>query len=502
MTTPTYILNELMLMENEKGALSHATTGDPRVDLFYKTVRGLSKKRLRTYLEASWRKDPLETLKIIFFIRDTRGKGKGEKKLFYDAYEWLIEKHLPSAQENIINIPFYGYFKDWLICFCETELESYMVDRLAEQLSEDWRTIEEGGKELSLAWKWTPSEKSSFDRKYGLVNKLCKRMKISKKEYRHRCGIVRAALNVVEQLMCGREWESIVFENVSSVAMHRYKKSFSKHCALRWSEYLQNVQTGETKMNVSQLMPNDIVSQYTWNGFTRNDAEAVEAVEAQWVAYKRYIEKSVEWKDNVLVVLDVSGSMFGREGGSPINVGVALTLTAAHLCKGKFHNKFIPFSRIARFVKIPESSLFNQCLAIFKANEVANTNFQAVFECILDAYDLWDVPEEEEITKLLVITDGQWDQMTDDSSKTHFEAALDKFSKADRKFPSILYWNVASRTIDFPTSASQPNTCLMSGYSADLMKLIVDGEDVDPLSMVLKSISDPRYDRIEYVDYK
>jgi len=491
-----------MLTKNEKGALSHATTGDPRVDLFYKTVRGLSKERLGMYLEASWRKDALETLKIMFFIRDTRGKGKGEKKLFYDAYEWLMEKHLPSAQENMINIPFYGYFKDWLMCFCDTELESYMLDRLAEQLSEDWRTIEEEGKELSLAWKWTPSERSSFDKKYGLVNKLCRRMKISKKEYRYRCGVVRAALNVVEQLMCGRDWESIAFEKVSSVAMHRYKKSFSKHCALRWSEYLQSVQKGETKMNVSQLMPNDIVSQYINNRHGWGHSSSIirdAAVEAQWVAYKRYLEKSVEWKDNMLVVLDVSASMFGCEGGSPINVGVALTLTAAHLCKGKFHNKFIPFSRTARFVKIPEESLADQCSAIIKTSEVANTNFQAVFECILEAYDLWDVPEEEEITKLLVITDGQWDQMTDGSSKTHFEAAVDKFTEAGRAFPSILYWNVASRTTDFPVTADQPNTCLMSGYSADLMKLIVDGEDLDPLSMVLKAISDPRYDRIDYV---
>lgn len=494
-----------MLTKNEKGALSHATTGDPRVDLFYKTVRGLDKERLEMYLEASWRKDPLDTLKIIFFTRDTRGKGKGEKKLFYDAYEWLMRTHLESAKENMIDIPFYGYFKDWLQCFCGTDLESYMLDRLAAQLTEDWRTIEEGGKELSLAWKWTPSEKSSFDKKYGLVNKLCNRMKICKKEYRQRCGVARAALNVVEQLMCGRDWEAIKFERVSSVAMHRYKKCFSKHCALRWSKYLESVQKGETKMNVSQLMPNDIVSEYTKSGYGWGCGISAchitqdEAVETQWISYKRYLEKSVEWKDNILVVLDVSGSMFGREGGSPINVGIALTLTAAHLCKGKFHNKFIPFSETARFVKIPEGSLAAQCSSIVKTSEVANTNFQAVFECILDAYDLWDVPKEEEIAKILVITDGQWDQMTDSSSKTHFEAAVDKFNKAGRDFPSILYWNVASRTKDFPVPADQPNTCLMSGYSADLMKLIVDGQDLDPLSMILKAISDSRYDRITYV---
>jgi len=488
-----------MLTKNEKGALSHATTGDPRVDLFYKTVRGLEKERLEMYLEASWRKDPLDTLKIIFFTRDTRGKGKGEKKLFYDAYEWLMRKHSPSAKENMIDIPFYGYFKDWLQVFCGTDLESQMLDLLATQLAEDWRSIETGGKELSLAWKWTPSENSHFDKKYKIVSKLCKRMHISKKEYRHRCTVARKLLHVVEQLMCGQKWEDIKFETVSSVAMNRYKKSFSKHCTERWSKYLDSIQKGETKMNVSQLMPNDIVKQYVSGGHLQRTLVNQDDVEAQWTAYMRYLREEVTWKDNVLVVLDVSGSMFNYERAIPIQVGIALTLTAAGLCKGKFKNKFIPFSRTARFVKIAGSTLAEQVKSIIDVSEVANTDFQAVFECILDAYELWDVPKDDEITKLLVITDGQWDTMTSSSSCTHFEAAMAKFKKSGREFPQTLYWNVAARTVDFPAPAKQPNTALMSGYSADLMKLIVDGEDLDPLSMLLKAISDPRYDRITYV---
>jgi len=484
-----------MLTCNEKGALSHATTGDSRVDLFYKTVRGLEKSRLRMYLEASWRQDPLDTLKIMFFVRDTRGRGKGEKKLFYDSMEWLMDKSPSVAEENMIDIPFYGYFKDWLACFCGTGFEDKMLDMLSAQLTEDWKTIEKSGRELSLAWKWTPSENSHFDKKYKIVSKLCKRMNISKKEYRHRCTVARKLLHVVEQLMCGQKWEDIKFETVSSVAMNRYKKSFSKHCTERWSKYLDSIQKGETKMNVSQLMPNDIIKQYVYGGNLQTPVIQGD-VEAQWTAYMRHIRKDVTWKDNVLVVLDVSGSMFNCERALPIQVGIALTLTAAGLCKGKFKNKFIPFSKTARFVKITGSTLAAQVKSIFAVSEVANTDFQAVFDCILDAYELWDVPKDDEITKLLVITDGQWDTMTSSSSCTHFEAAMSKFKKAGRDFPQTLYWNVASRTLDFPAPAEQPNTALMSGYSADLMKLIVDGEDLSPLSMLLKAIGDSRYDRI------
>ena len=484
-----------MLCLNEKDALSHGTTGDPRVDLFYKTVRGLDKERLGMYLEASWRFSPLDTLKILFFTRDTRGRGKGEKKLFYDGMAWLMKKSLLVTEENIIDIPFYGYFKDWLVCFSDTPLEGTMLDMLAAQLSEDWETIETRGKQLSLAWKWTPSENSSFDKKYKLVNKLCTRMHISKKEYRNRATVARKLLNVVEQLMCGRMWEDICFEKVSSVAMNRYKKSFSKHCTERWSKYIERVQKGETKMNVSQLMPNDITSQYSFEYYTESITPQKD-VEAQWTAYMTHIQKEVVWKENVLVVLDVSASMFGGESGTPIQVGMALTLIASELCQGPMKNKFMPFSKTAQFVKICGDSLAEKLCSIIATAEVANTNFQAVFDCILNAYEMWSVPTEHEITKLLVITDGQWDMMTDHSSVTHFEAAVSKYEKAGRRFPQILFWNVAARTLDFPTVADQPNTALMSGYSADMMKLIVDGEDVSPIGMLLKAIQDPRYDRI------
>jgi hypothetical protein len=42
----------------------------------------------------------LDTLKIIFYIRDCNGAGKGERKLFQSAMNWLAEQHVEDFLLN------------------------------------------------------------------------------------------------------------------------------------------------------------------------------------------------------------------------------------------------------------------------------------------------------------------------------------------------------------------------------------------------------------------
>jgi hypothetical protein len=509
-----------MLTRTEKGAISHATTKDGRVDLFYKAIRGLTPEQLELFLNASWRESELDTLKLIHFIRDCRGKGKGEKKLCFDSYQWLIKHHPAQVSANFMHLPFYGCYKDWLVCFAgNAQMEGQMLDALATQLQEDWSSIVDAAEstvdsmskgkgeadstetpkikqaKISLAWKWTPTEGCSFDKKFGLVGKLCKRMGTNKKTYRQRSKVARAILNVVEQLMCAKKWEDIVFPTVSSNAMHRYKKCFAKHQTERWAAYLESVKKGEAKMNVGQLMPHEILSGYLKGGCFDTRISQENDVEAQWAAYKAHLDKSVVWTKNTMMVADLSGSMFGGDC-LPAKVCMALTLTGAHVMKGRFHGMCMPFSATAKFHQIQGESLRDQLVSLMKVAEVANTNIQAVFDEILKTYILWKVKPEDEIDRLCFITDGQWDTMTNNSSHTNFEAAEKKFKQANRTMPEIIFWNVRAGTVDFPVSSMKKGVALVSGFSADLMKLFVDGEDLSPYTIFRKAIDDVRYDRI------
>ena len=522
-------------MLTENGAVSLATTEDGRVDLFYKTVRGLSEDRLRNYLDNSWTTDPLDTLKMIFFIRDIRGKGKGEKKLFHQSVKWLMDQHPEAIRLNSKHIPFYGTYKDWLEIFLNTRYEKAMLKCFARQLQKDRNlviTVTEGdtteitkkkrkgffsyiwgssstkankGKTeesdtpptVTLAWKWAPSEGSHYDKgSYkGTVTKLCGLLGINKKEYRKTATLMRAHIGVVEGLMCGKQWDEIDFSKVPSRAMHIYKKAYAKHQPDRFTEFIEGVTKGTTKMNTGTLQPHEIVGQYLKGCGSQVSGEPQPAVEAQWVSYLTDLKKKGVSFDNCVSVVDTSGSMTSGYGDvSPMKVAYSFGLLVSQLCTGAFHNKWIEFSEQSKIHQFPEGSLYQKLKTI--KSIIQNTNIQSVFETILATYSMFGVTADQQIKRIFIFTDGQFNQMTSNAHLTNFQAVDVKYQAAGFKRPEMIFWNVASRTTDFPVPGDTPDTALIGGYSRDMLQLFLDGEDLSPISLVLKAVRDERYDRI------
>jgi hypothetical protein len=530
----------------DKCALTLDTTKDPRVDLFYKTTRGLDECRLYSYLHNSWIVNPQDTLRLIFFLRDIRGSGKGEKKLFYQSFRWLINNHPEAVRQSSQHIPFYGSYKDWLEIFLGTRYEKAMLKSLAKQLKLDlslvttafqddksseikretkveikkkrkgflsyiWgsshKTVDtktdEPKKEnevkttcesVSLAWKWAPTENTHYDKgKYaGTVSKLCGYMNMSKKEYRKSCSLVRSHLGVVEAFMCGKKWDEIDFSKVPSRAMHIYKKAYHKHQPERFGKYLEDVKMGEAKMNTGVLQPHEIVGEYMGLGGMVDSIK--DDVEAQWASFIDGLEKSGVSFDQSISVIDTSGSMWNSDFGTPGKVAYSIGLVLAHFCKGPFHNKWIEFSTNAKFHSFPDGSLYDKLKSIKSINE--STNIQSVFDLILSVYDMFKVPNEQQINRIFIITDGMWNNRTSNANLTNFQLIDTKFSAAGYKRPQLIFWNVSGNTPLFPVEYDVPNTSLVSGFSVNLMKIFLKGGNLNPLSFVLEAINDPRYQRI------
>ncbi len=541
----------------EKGALTLGTTKDPRVDLFYKTIRGLKEDKLQEYLTNSWEVSPQDTLRLIFFVRDIRGKGKGEKKIFHQSFRWLMDKHPEAVRHASKHIPFYGSYKDWLEIFLDTCFEKAMLKALAKQLKSDLELVKAAFREetegtaeektevkketkkkrrgffsyiwgsssyssttdtvteptknettknettkndptknehipVSLAWKWAPTENTHYDKgKYaGTVAKICSNLGMSKKEYRKACSLMRAHLGIVEGFMCGKKWDEINFSKVPSRAMHIYKKAYTKHQPERFGNYLKDVISGKATMNTGVLHPHEIVGQYFSGSVSSAERDDLEA---QWSSYITGLEKAGVNFDQSIGVIDTSGSMWSG-GGRPGMAAYAIGLTLAHFCKHPFHNKWIEFSTSAKFHKFPDGSLHSKLNSI--KSIIDSTNLQSVFELILSVYSMFDVPVENQIKRIFVITDGQWNDQTSHSGLSNFQAIETDFKKAGYKRPQLIFWNVRGNTIDFPTDNNTPNTALVSGFSADLLKLFLKGGDINPLELVLEAINDPRYDRI------
>ena len=87
-----------MLTENMDVAFS--SSKNALLDLCYEMEEVVSAARLRDILEATWKHDPLTTLKIIFNARPIH-IGKGSRAVFYRAAGWLADKYLLTSISSI-----------------------------------------------------------------------------------------------------------------------------------------------------------------------------------------------------------------------------------------------------------------------------------------------------------------------------------------------------------------------------------------------------------------
>lgn len=501
-------------------ALTLSTTTSSRVDLFFKVTRDLPQEDLELFLIGAWKEDPLDTLKLIFHLRDCRG-GKGEKLQFYRCLNWVKENHYIDLEYNLCLLHVYGYFKDYYQLLTPINkdkpndrlpnLDRKVYEFFAKSLLEDYHKIKSDNEnakiEVSLVAKWAPREGGAHDRKYNSVHHICKNMKVSKKEYRNIVTGLTKRLNVVEQKMVAGEWSEIDYEKVASRAMLRYAKAFEKHDPERWKEYRDAVQAGTKKMNVGQLFPYEIVRKYLNEWYIPNSNTVNETVEAQWTSYLKHIDNKDINFSGVLSVIDVSGSMYsGSASARPIDVAISLGLIAGYCNKGNFHNKWVTFSSKPVMETFKGDTLFDQINNMDKKNWAMNTDIQAVFELLLNEYDEAEENKVDNIDKIenniintiLIISDMQFDQCA--KNNTNYEEIIRKYKEKGMPVPRIIFWNVNAKNIDFPVTESQIDTALLSGFSPDLFQLLLTEGEITPYKIMRLAIDNPRYDPIKLSD--
>jgi Mg-chelatase subunit ChlD len=497
------------------GAISHGTINDPLVELFFKSVRNIpctdyrcitvkeSKKakkakknskstsggkNLESYFDAAWAHDPLRTLKFVFYLRDCRG-GKGERKLFRALVHHMCARGLiQHVLANLQHIPTFGSWKDVSICCFGTPLEGPAIQLIANQLRVD-KTAEHP----SLCAKYAPSEGGAIDKAHKASSKIAEALGVNLTRYRKRyLSPLRSKLNVVEKQMCAREWNEIEYGKVTSIAGMRYKKAFQRHDEQRYTEYLNKVQSGEKKMNVSVLMPHQIVSPYLKN-HSRD-----ETIEAQWTAFLK--DRREKWPAgmDILPLVDVSGSMFPVDGDpQPGEVAVSLGLLVSLLnSSAHYRGKFITFDSEPKLLSIQGTSLYDQVKYMKGTPWGMSTNVQKAFDLILGIATTYNVPQSEMPKILLILSDMQFDQAS--GNNTNWSEIELKYAEAGYQRPIIIFWNLNGTTNDFPVpSASVPNCMLLSGYNDVILYSLLEGTLPNPIEIIHTALDKERYDVIQ-----
>ena len=470
--------------KTENGADAKNTTDSALLDMFATigSMRTRSEDEIIQKFELAFQEDPLGAMRCLFYARDIRGNGLGERRVFRVILPYIANKHLKELANNICLIPEYGRFDDFY-SLIGTEAEEIVWELIKEQLTEDQKSMIEN-KPCSLLAKWLKKADASSPntRKLGIYT--AKKLGMSVYEYKRLCVKLRKYIDVVEQRMSAREWDTINYPAVPSRAMMNYRKAFARHDEERFNEYLNKVQSGEQKINSATLYPYDIVEKILYQH------EDSKVLEAQWDNLPNYVDGEV----NAVVMADVSGSMSGR----PMATSIGLAMYFAERNKGAYHNLFMTFSGNPQFVELKGNTITEKIRFISRANWQMNTDLEKALLRILDVAIQNHCSQEEMPKSLIIISDMEIDEADDQKHRENFYDYVSRvYEEHGYKIPNVVFWNVDSRHDVFLADKNRKGVQLVSGQSASTFKNLIGCVDKTPVEMMYSVLNSERYQAVQ-----
>ena len=452
----------------ENGMVTNPTTLNKCVDLFFSigAMRGKSKDTVVSLFNEAYKENPLIASKLLFWSRDVRS-GAGERQIFRDIVTHLTTTSPQTVRKNIGLIPEFGRWDDVLV-LVGTELEDDMFILIKDSLTNG----------DALCAKWMP-------RKGDVANRLRKLFRFTPKEYRK---MLVNLTNVVESKMCAKDWESIDYSKLPSLASSRYQKSFVKNDTERYDEYKKALIDGTAKVNAGAVYPYDIIKSINQGGDTV-------VSEKQWESLPNWMEDSNE---RILPVVDVSGSMCCPAGGndnlSCMDVAISLGMYISERNEGNFKDAFVTFSNNPQLQYLT-GGLKERLNKLRRADWGMSTDLEAVFNLILNQAKTYNIPQDKMPTKIMILSDMQFNQATrsDLGSQSMIESM---YEVAGYKKPDIIYWNLNASGSNFPVEFNKNGTALVSGFSPSILKPLLSGKNMTPESIMMDTVNDERYSLI------
>ena len=469
--------------KTENGADAKNTTDSALLDMFATigAMRTRSEDEIVKKFELAFQEDSLGAMRCLFYARDIHG-GLGERRVFRVLLTYIANKHTEELRKNIDKIPEYGRWDD-VYSLVGTKLEDNMWDDVKYQLLKD-KVLMKNEESSSLLAKWLKKADASSPntRKLGIYT--AKKLGMSVYDYKRLCNRLRKHIDVVEQRMSARQWDTINYPAVPSRAMMNYRKAFARHDQERFEEYINKVSSGEQKINAATLYPYDIVEKILYH------SENSKVLEAQWDNLPNYVEGDV----NAVVMADVSGSMYGR----PMATSIGLAMYFAERNKGAYHNLFMTFSGRPKFVEIKGNTITQKINFISRASWQMNTDLEAALMKILDVAIENHCSQEEMPKSLIIISDMEIDCCTNQKHRENFYDYVSRvYKEHGYKIPNVVFWNVNSRHDVFLADKNRKGVQLVSGQSVSTFKNLIGCVDKTPVEMMYSVLNSDRYQAIQ-----
>ena len=429
----------------ENGDISYNTTGNNLADLIFLTP--FFEKHLDQAGIGTSEKEKL----LSMYIRDPRyGLGRRD----------LGRRLMKLAKVSSSDIVTAGRFDDLLHVATNENLE-YLYSKLRN------------GNEL--AKKWMPRLTGKDKR---IAKALCEVWNITEKEYRK---LIKTDKTVEYKLSYAEKEtgtplndlfkqgtyrhplvDKINFEQVPSLAMHKYLHAFStrEDTKERFSQYLEDVKANKKKVNVTTANVCDAYKTANAGDWT---TQSIESDAREIVASKTVDNATLGVEIDAICILDTSGSMGGLGCGSLLDK--ATSVAHAIATKSTYApNQLISFSERPRFVEIKGETLKEQYASMNYRDWGCNTDFGKVMQLLRG---LNKFPEY-----LIVLSDMEFDEGSYQSKKETME--LFKKAGANTK---IIWWNFNDRNKTVPEFDEYGNIYL-SGYNIQMLKLLENKFDM------------------------
>ena len=502
-----------ILKRTWNNAVTNESTLNFNLDMFAYSSRDPKQdyeKNKNRFKNALIENDEIALANLLYTL-DIRN-GKGERALFKSYFSALIEMNKDYAIQILPYISELGRW-DYVFEGIGTEIEEAVYDFVKAYLMMDIKNYNDN-KPVSLLAKWLPSIKTHNKKNYFAV-KLVKKLNLTEKEYRKILSKLRDRLNIVEKHITNKEYEKIEYISVPSKAMVKYKNLFFTKDEVRFKEFIEELKDSK-KTKYDNLFMNDFVKMYLdnlmkiginyfyertikeacrllFNNFFLKDLEENSQILLQNFKNEKNLintmwkkQSKIEFDKNVLVIADTSGSM----EGTPFETAISLAIYISQNNKSEeWRNKFIIFSSDCIEYSYDKDAEFTDIIDEIPLI-VDNTDIDKVFTKILNDSLEKNLPQLDEV---IIISDMEFDMVQDKKDMSNFKHWKSEFAKYNYELPKIIFWNVARNVESFPVTKLDYGTCLVSGYSKNILKSIIDIENFDPIDIMLKTLEEKNY---------
>ena len=506
MTFLENLKKETTVSKTENGAVKYTSSLDNNLDFYAQA--GAMRGRLDdvgSLFSLAYSENKNTALRNLLYLRDVRS-GLGEREAFRRAFFNLMDNDPEVAKELVKYVPEFGRWDDVVeIYWYAKQTMNVLVFReafgiISIQMRSDIDNALDD-KPISLLAKWLPSPSTTNKRRKKIANSLASDMTVEVKVLRQALSILRKYIGIVETKLTDREYSEIDFEKIPSKALFKYRQAFDRNMQEEYGAFINKVNSGEIKMNASNVLPYEIVRAYAEKNdyvktfyWANNITDTVDHVlEATWKSLDDTIgEKPL----NAIVVADTSASMIGN----PWYVAESLAIYCAERLNGAFKNHFITFSKNPKLIQIPNNgTLLSKIKEYHKHSIVSNTNIEATFRLILDTAVTYDVKQKDLPEKIIIISDMEFDFMSVNNNKTIFENMKGEFEYFGYKIPEVIFWNVDSRSENLQGRKDERGVAMVSGLTPNIFKAVLNGDITNPVKMMNQTLYSERYDVIEEV---